>query len=73
MLVVTRKPDESVIIDGKITIKVLAIEDGKVKLGIDAPQSIKIYRQEVYEAIKKENEEAVSIGIEMLNNLPKKK
>ena len=34
---------------------------------------IKIYRQEVYEAIKKENEEAVSIGIEMLNNLPKKK
>jgi len=73
MLVVTRKHDESVIIDGKITIKVLAIEDGKVKLGIDAPQSIKIYRQEVYEAIKKENEEAVSIGIEMLNNLPKKK
>ncbi len=73
MLVVTRKSDESVIIDGKITIKVLAIEDGKVKLGIDAPQSIKIYRQEVYEAIKKENEEAVSIGIEMLNNLPKKK
>lgn len=73
MLVVTRKSGESVIIDGKITIKVLAIEDGKVKLGIDAPQSIKIYRQEVYEAIKKENEEAVSIGIEMLNNLPKKK
>jgi carbon storage regulator len=73
VLVVTRKSDESVIIDGKITIKVLAIEDGKVKLGIDAPQSIKIYRQEVYEAIKKENEEAVSIGIEMLNNLPKKK
>ena len=39
MLVVTRKPDESVIIDGKITIKVLAIEDGKVKLGIDAPKN----------------------------------
>jgi carbon storage regulator len=73
MLVVTRKPDESVIIDGKITIKVLAIEDGKVKLGIDAPQSIKIYRQEVYEAIKKENEEAVSIKLDMLTKLPAKK
>jgi carbon storage regulator len=73
MLVVTRKHDESVIIDGKITIKVLAIEDGKVKLGIDAPQSIKIYRQEVYEAIKKENEEAVSIKLDMLTKLPAKK
>jgi carbon storage regulator len=70
---VTRKSDESVIIDGKITIKVLAIEDGKVKLGIDAPQSIKIYRQEVYEAIKKENEEAVSIKLDMLTKLPAKK
>ena len=73
MLVVTRKSDESVIIDGKITIKVLAIEDGKVKLGIDAPQSIKIYRQEVYEAIKKENEEAVSIKLDMLTKLPAKR
>jgi carbon storage regulator len=73
VLVVTRKSDESVIIDGKITIKVLAIEDGKVKLGIDAPQSIKIYRQEVYEAIKKENEEAVSIKLDMLTKLPAKK
>ncbi|HZK34616.1 MAG TPA: carbon storage regulator CsrA [Bacillota bacterium] len=73
MLVVTRKHDESVIIDGHIIVKVLGIEDGKVKLGIDAPKKIKIYRHEVYEAIKKENEEAVSIGIEMLNNLPKKK
>ncbi len=73
MLVVTRKSGESVIIDGKITIKVLAIEDGKVKLGIDAPQSIKIYRQEVYEAIKKENEEAVSIKLDMLTKLPAKK
>ena len=73
MLVVTRKSDESVIIDGKITIKVLAIEDGKVKLGIDAPKKIKIYRHEVYEAIKKENEEAVSIKLDMLTKLPAKK
>lgn len=73
MLVVTRKHDESVIIDGHIIVKVLGIEDGKVKLGIDAPQSIKIYRQEVYEAIKKENEEAVSIKLDMLTKLPAKK
>ena len=53
MLVVTRKHDESVIIDGHIIVKVLGIEDGKVKLGIDAPKKIKIYRHEVYEAIKR--------------------
>ncbi|MCD5415286.1 MAG: carbon storage regulator CsrA [Clostridiales bacterium] len=59
MLVLTRKKDESIIIDGNIEIKVLGIEDGKVRLGINAPKEIEIYRKEIYSEIEKQNKEAV--------------
>ena len=59
MLVVTRKTDEGIIIDGNIEVVVLGVEGGKVKLGITAPSDKKIYRQEIYEAIKRENREAI--------------
>jgi len=54
-----RKEEESLIIDGKIEIVVLGIEDGKVKLGINAPKEVKIYRKEVLDEVMKENQSAV--------------
>lgn len=60
MLVLTRKSNESIIINGNIEIKVIEIEDGKVKLGIDAPKEIEIHRKEVYEEIQEENKKAAS-------------
>lgn len=59
MLVLARKEEESLIIDGKIEIVVLGIEDGKVKLGINAPKEVKIYRKEVLDEVMKENQSAV--------------
>ncbi|MGV8145779.1 MAG: carbon storage regulator CsrA [Alkaliphilus sp.] len=59
MLVLTRKNDESIIIDGNIEIKVLGIEDGKVRIGINAPKEIEIYRKEIYIEIENQNKEAV--------------
>lgn len=73
MLVITRKTNESLIIDEDIEVVVLGIEDGKVKLGIEAPRSKKIYRQEIFEAIKAENQQASKIHKNILSNLPKKK
>lgn len=58
MLVLARKKEESLIIDGKIEIVVLEVEDGKVKLGINAPKDVKIYRKEVLEAVREENQSA---------------
>ena len=58
MLVLARKEEESLIIDGKIEIVVLGIEDGKVKLGINAPKEVKIYRKEVLDEVMKENQSA---------------
>ena len=58
MLVLTRKKDEKVVIDDDIEITVVAVEGGKVQLGIDAPQEVEIYREEIYEKVKSENIEA---------------
>ncbi len=57
MLVLSRKKNESIIIGDVISIVVVDIRSDKVRLGIDAPKEIPVHRQEVYEAIKKENEE----------------
>lgn len=55
MLVFTRKKDESLIIGNEIEITILNIGNGNVKVGIAAPRHITVHRQEVYEAIKREN------------------
>jgi carbon storage regulator len=74
MLILSRKKDESIMIDEKIEIKVIAIEEGKVKLGISAPKDIEIHRKEVYLEIQKENKEAAggNLNLEALGNLFKK-
>jgi carbon storage regulator len=54
MLVLSRKKDESVIINNDITIVVVDIRGDKVRLGIEAPKNIPVHRKEVYDAIKRE-------------------
>lgn len=47
MLILTRKIDQSIIIDGKITIMVLGVERDRVKIGIDAPAEVAVLREEL--------------------------
>ena len=60
MLVLSRKEGEKIIIDDKIEVTVLETENGQVQLGIDAPKSIEIHREEVYRRIEEENMAASS-------------
>lgn len=60
MLILTRKKGESIIIDGNIEVTVVECEDGRVKLGIDAPRNIEILRNELFVEVEKENKSAVS-------------
>ncbi|MBA1334007.1 MAG: Carbon storage regulator [Firmicutes bacterium] len=76
MLVLTRKIDESIVIGDDIVIKVVSVEDGKVKLGISAPKDMSIHRHEVYRSIQEENREAVvnkEISIKDLDSILKVK
>lgn len=58
MLVLTRKAGEGIIIGDDITIKIIEMKSGGVRIGIDAPRETKIYRQEVYDRIRQENIDA---------------
>jgi carbon storage regulator len=52
MLVLSRKKNESIIINDDITVTVVEIRGDKVRLGIDAPKDVSVHRQEVWEAIQ---------------------
>lgn len=61
MLVLSRHRDESIMIGDDVVITVVDIRGDKVRLGIDAPQHVPVHRQEVYEAIKRENQRASQV------------
>lgn len=60
MLILCRKINESVVIDGMITVKVLRIDGDQVRLGIQAPSDVPVHRHEVYEEIQRNNREAAT-------------
>ncbi|MCP3178434.1 carbon storage regulator CsrA [Desulfuromonas sp. KJ2020] len=69
MLVLTRKAGEGIVIGDHIKISVVEIKGGGIRIGIDAPQDMKIYRQEVYDRICTENKEATQWNLADLNSL----
>jgi carbon storage regulator len=60
MLILSRKLNESIVIDGRISVKVVRIDGDVIKLGITAPADVPVHRQEVYEEIRHSNEAAVT-------------
>lgn len=58
MLVLSRHRDESIMIGDDIVITIVDIRGDKVRLGIDCPSDIPVHRQEVYDAIQRENRKA---------------
>ncbi|MCC6660354.1 MAG: carbon storage regulator CsrA [Phycisphaerales bacterium] len=65
MLVLSRQRDETIMIGDEIEITVVDIRGDKVRLGIAAPTRIAVHRKEVYEAIKRENEQAAQVSRDM--------
>ena len=59
MLILARKLGERIVIGDQIEVSIVDIKGDQVKVGITAPREIKVYRQEVYEAIQRENIAAV--------------
>lgn len=69
MLVLSRKKKESIYINGEIKVTILDVSGDTIKLGIEAPKNIEIYRSEVFEAIKLENKQAVKSEVPSLADL----
>jgi carbon storage regulator len=60
MLILSRKPGESIVIDGRIIVKILRLDGDMVKVGISAPTEVPVHRQEVYDEIQRNNQEALT-------------
>lgn len=60
MLILSRKPNEAIILEGGIRIVVLACDRKSVRLGIEAPSSVSILRSEIVDAITEENQRATA-------------
>lgn len=59
MLVLTRRTDQRIVIGDDIVITVLEIKGDSVRLGIDAPRSVRVHREEVHEALRRANAAAL--------------
>lgn len=60
MLILSRKVGESIVIDGRIVVKIVRLDGDMIKLGIEAPSEVPVHRQEVYDEIQKSNREAIT-------------
>ncbi|MBU0926865.1 MAG: carbon storage regulator CsrA [Spirochaetes bacterium] len=65
MLILSRKLNEKVVIGDGVVVSVIEIRGDQVKLGIDAPKSVKVFRQEVYDAIQAENRLAAGSALQL--------
>jgi len=72
MLILTRRSDESIIINNNITIKILKIQGSQVQIGISAPKDISVFRQELYTQVSTENQKALQTSIKNLTILSQK-
>ena len=61
MLVLTRRVEEGIVIGDDVRVRVLEIKGHQVKLGIDAPRSTGVYREEIYRRIQEENRRAAQV------------
>ena len=59
MLILSRKINEKIMIGDDISISIIEIRGDQVRIGVDAPKSVKVFRQEVFDAIRAENKAAV--------------
>ncbi len=69
MLVLTRKPGQSIHVGDDIRITLKEIKGNQVRVGIDAPSSIKIYREEIYQQILEENKSAALLSLDVPSDL----
>ncbi len=60
MLIITRKPGEKIMLGDDVVVHVMEIVGNSVRVGIEAPRSLPVYREEIWASVKQENKEAAA-------------
>ncbi len=69
MLILSRKIDQKIRIGDDIVLTIIDVKGDQVKIGVEAPADVKVYRQEVFSAIQSENTAANNISVDALNKI----
>ncbi len=72
MLILSRKIGQSLVIGEQVVVRVLEVSGDNVKIGVEAPRDIPVHRQEIFEAIKEENQAAALVKSSVVFDFPKK-
>lgn len=71
MLIITRRPGEKIMVGDDVVVEVIEVSGSSVRIGIAAPKSIPVYREEIWEAVKAENRAAAAAKVDQLpDDLP---
>lgn len=73
MLVLSRKKDQAIMLGDNIEITIIEIQGDQVRIGINAPKNVSIYRKELFIEIQEENKKAASSGMIKLDDILKSK
>ena len=66
MLIITRRPGQKIMLGDDVTLHVMEVSGNNVRLGIEAPKSIPVYREEIWAAVKQENQAAATTAADKL-------
>ncbi len=70
MLIITRRPGEKIMLVEDIVVEIMEVSGSSVRIGIAAPRSIPVYREEIWTAVKEENAAAASSNVDLPTDMP---
>jgi carbon storage regulator len=70
MLIITRRPGEKIVLGDDVVVTVMEISGQTARIGIEAPKALPVYREEIWEAVKQENEAAARASVDALPEVP---
>jgi carbon storage regulator len=70
MLIITRRPGEKIMLGDDVVVEVIEVSGSSVRIGIAAPKSVPVYREEIWTAVKEENAAAASSNATLPTDLP---
>jgi carbon storage regulator len=68
VLIITRKPGEKIMLGDEIVVHVMEVVGSSVRIGIEAPRSLPVYREEIWDAVRAENRAAADANADALNH-----
>jgi carbon storage regulator len=72
MLIITRRPGEKIMLGDDVVIEVMEVSGSSVRIGIDAPRSVRVFREEIWRAVRDENAAAAQSNADLPDSLPLK-